>query len=369
MKIKIERSVLLDALKQVQGVIPTKTVTPVIYNVKVVASADGSVVLTGTNLDITQIVTARAKVDEVGATTIPFKFLLSAVQKFDGMDVEIETNAKELSVVTCGMAVFRFSGMPAKTFPDFVADKVDVAFTVERRTIREMFRKTVYAVSTDKTRANSAMAGVYLSVKNGIATMMATDAFRASSFEVPIDGVDKSVSRDFVIPRETALVVMNAMTGDGNVTVEGRGAQIAFKNDDGNVIMSKLIDAPYPNLRMVMQKNKSEAKTAIEVDRDLFIRALDRVSIFSEDNIALRISFANNEMVLSCNDAASDARDIVPVKYDGAPFDILFTPKIALDPLKVIDDDTIVFNANGGLSPAVITCSIPFTAVLMPRRN
>ncbi|MCQ2308321.1 MAG: hypothetical protein MJ000_12295, partial [Bacteroidales bacterium] len=81
MKIKVERAVFQDALKQVQSVVPSKTVLPIVANVKIEASEDGSIVLTATQIDLTYVASVHGEVSKPGSTTIPAKLLLSAVQK------------------------------------------------------------------------------------------------------------------------------------------------------------------------------------------------------------------------------------------------------------------------------------------------
>ncbi|MCQ2299938.1 MAG: DNA polymerase III subunit beta, partial [Bacteroidales bacterium] len=305
-----------------------------------------------------------------GSTTIPAKLLLSAVQKFDGSTVTIDTNEDEKSVVTCGTAVFRFAGLPAKDFPKMTSEVPETSIVVEKKHVRDMLRKTIHAVSLDKGRG--ALAGVLFSFKDEKAMMISADGYRMSLYEISMEGLEKPNERDFVLPRETAQIVLGAISGEGSVKVEGYKSQIAFSFEDGTKIFSKLIDSTYPNVRQVVPDINDGSYSSVKVDRESFIRAIDRVSVFSGDDAsAIKVNFAPNELVLSCasSSSSSEARDSVPVKYEGESFDILFTPKNISEPLRVIDDDEITISTNGSFKPVVLTCGVPFTEVVMPRRQ
>ena len=82
-----------------------------------------------------------------------------------------------------------------------------------------------------------------------------------------------------------------------------------------------------------------------------------------------KLSFSSGKLTVSS--AANDigeAKDEVPIKYEGESLDITFNPSYVMDSLKAIDDDEVTVNLNNGHSPAVIKCSIPYLYVLMPLR-
>ena len=63
-----------------------------------------------------------------------------------------------------------------------------------------------------------------------------------------------------------------------------------------------------------------------------------------------------------------EAKDVVPIKYNGEKIDIVFNPSYVKDPLKAIDEDEVTIELNNGSSPAIIRCSVPFLYVMMPLR-
>ena len=84
-----------------------------------------------------------------------------------------------------------------------------------------------------------------------------------------------------------------------------------------------------------------------------------------------KLTFNANELIVTTAGSSDtgEARDIVPIKYDGNRIDISFNPGYVMDPLKAIDEDEVTIELNSGTQPAMIKCSVPFLYMMMPLRN
>ena len=89
-----------------------------------------------------------------------------------------------------------------------------------------------------------------------------------------------------------------------------------------------------------------------------------------DESNSVCLTFDANQLIVASSKSseAGSARDIVPIKYDGAKIDIVFNPSFVMDPLKAIDEDEVTIELNNGTSPAMIKCSVPFLYVMMPLR-
>ena len=108
----------------------------------------------------------------------------------------------------------------------------------------------------------------------------------------------------------------------------------------------------------------------ISVDRKLLLDAIDRASVMTmEESSSVRLTFEANQLLVSAMAAdIGEAKDVVPIKYNGETIDIVFNPTYVKEPLKAIDEDEICIDLNNGSTPAVIRCSVPFLYVMMPLR-
>ena len=231
-------------------------------------------------------------------------------------------------------------------------------------TLREMLRKTAYAASQDDTRKT--LKGVLMSFREGKLTMVATDGRRLALVEHEIE-LPEDAQKDIILPTKVVSELQRSLTGDGDARITIEKSQVSFNLGETR-LYSKLLDEVYPNYRQVIPASCAEH---VVVDRQLLLSALDRVSVMTQDESnSTCLTFDSNQLTVasSKNSEAGSARDLVPIKYDGAKIEITFNPSFVMDPLKAIDEDEVTIELNNGNSPALIKCSVPFLYVMMPLR-
>ena len=362
MKIKIIRSKFMEGLKKVQNIVAGKGSLQIIQNAMLEAS-DGKLSLITTDIDISIKSTVECEVVEAGATTLPVKLLFSTISSCAEGVVELETDFQERARISAGSAAFKLSGMNVADFPALPSTEDAFAYELPQATLREMLRKTSYAVSQHETRKT--LKGVLMSFKEGKLTMVATDGRRLALVEHEIE-FPAAAERDIILPSKVVSELQRSLSGDGKVKITIEKTQVAF-NLGETQIYSKLLDEIYPNYRQVIPQSCSQK---IEVDRKLLLDAIDRASVMMmEESSSTRLTFDSNQLLVSSVAAdIGEAKDVVPIKYSGERIEIVFNPSYVKDPLKAIDEDEITIELNNGSSPAVIRCSVPFLYVMMPLR-
>ena len=362
MKFKIVRSRFLDGLRSVQNIVAGKGSLPILQNVLLEAKGK-ELCMTTTDLDISIRSICECEVVEQGNSTIPVKLLFNAVAKVAEGEVQVSVDAHERAEITAGSAKFKLAGMPAMEFPRLPQDEDAYSYSIPQATLKEMLRKVAYAASQDDTRRT--LKGVLMSFKDGKLTMVATDGRRLALVESENE-FPKDAERDIVLPSKAVSELQRSLGGEGDVSVLVQKSQVCFKLNN-MMIYSKLMDDVYPNYRQVIPRETAES---IEVDRQLLLDALDRVSVMTMDEAhSTKLIFENGKLTItSASSDIGEAKDIVPIKYAGEKIEIMFNPTYVMDALKAIDDDSVVVHINDGHSPAVIKCAIPFLYVLMPLR-
>ena len=362
MKIKIIRSKFIEGLKKVQNIVAGKGSLQIIQNAMLEAN-DGKLSLVTTDIDISIKSTVECEVVEAGATTLPVKLLFSTISSCAEGVVELETDFQERARISAGSAAFKLSGMNVADFPALPSTENAFAYELPQATLREMLRKTSYAVSQDETRKT--LKGVLMSFKEGKLTMVATDGRRLALVEHEIE-FPAAAEKDIILPSKVVAELQRSLSGDGEVKITIEKTQVSF-NLGETQIYSKLLDEIYPNYRQVIPQSCSQK---IEVDRKLLLDAIDRASVMMmEESSSTRLTFDSNQLLVSSVAAdIGEAKDVVPIKYGGEKIEIVFNPSYVKDPLKAIDEDEITIELNNGSSPAIIRCSVPFLYVMMPLR-
>ena len=359
MKFSITRTKFVDALRNVQNLVSSKMPLQVMQNVLV--EAEGGVLrLTTADMDVTMYSVAEADIGEPGSTTLPAKVLFGVVSCCPEGVVEVEVDADDRASIRAGSAKYRLVGMSAKLFPALPDEGSEEGYRIDQAVLREMLRKTAYAAPQDDTR--KALKGVLMSFQDGRLSMVATDGRRLALVEKELeDPIDRDMR--ITIPIRTVVELQRILSGDGRVEIKLNGSRVRF--DFGSTVLySKIVEDRYPDYEQVIPR---KCNYSVALDRQQLVTALERVSVMTSDVRSTMFTFSGNMLQISSRAAnLGEARDEVPIKYDGERIDISFNPVYILEALKAIDDDEVKINLNEGTTPAVIKCSIPFLYVIMP---
>lgn len=366
MNLSITKDQIITGLQSVQNVVSTRTTLPILSNVLLRAEGN-QLEITATDLDVTIACKVEAKVSKPGATTLPVKKLFGIVRELNG-EIEIEVDEKNVASVRSGSSYFKIHGMAAEEFPPMPKFKDDKKVVVAQETIRNMLKKTSFAVSTDESRY--VLNGIFVSLKEGKMTFVATDGRRLALVDEEVDVPDKS-SGEFIVPAKAVNELTRLLQDKGTVELKFGENQASFALQNENsfsvLLITKLIEGNYPNYRQVIP---GEAKERIQLAREEFQQALRRAEIMtSEKANSVKLAFGKNSLTITANSPeVGEARENLAINYKGKEFAIAFNPRYLIDPLGALAEDDIFLELIDELSPGVVKINGPFLYVVMPMR-
>jgi len=387
MKISITKDPVLDALQQVQNVVSTRTTLPILSNVLLRASGD-ILELTTTDLDVGIRRRVCATVAKPGATSLPARRLFSIVRELPEGEIEIEVDDKNNAAISCGSSFFRIVGLPAEEFPPLPKLEGGKSFKIEQQALRDMLRKTAYAISNDETRY--VLNGIYLGFKSEKLTVVATDGRRLALVEHDLE-FPKANEAEAILPTKAVMELMHLLGDKGEVIVTLTENQMAFemqveaqeaapqgkkgekettkKGTEGSnvLLVSKLIEGTYPNYRQVIP---TESKERVSLEREALLTALRRASLLcTEKSNSVKLQFSKNNLsIIAKSPDVGEAKESMAINYKGKEVAVAFNPDYLMDPLKNLDNDEVFIELTDELSPGVIKVNAPFLYVLMPMR-
>lgn len=362
MKLTIEKNVLLEALQNVQSIVGLRSPLPILSNVLLKAEGD-SISLTTTDMEVCVKTVASAEITEAGGTTLPARRFFSICRELPPGLVEIEVDAKDVATIRSGPSFFKLVGLAEDDFPPLPEFEESAVYSIDQNVFKEMLQKVVYASSTDETRY--ILNGSLLSFKDEKLTVVSTDGRRLALVEQEVEFSEDSQA-NFVVPTKTLNELIKMLGSEGVLKIRVSATQVAF-DFDRILIISKLIEGTYPNFQQVIP---AQCEERIAIDRETILNAVRRVSLLTDDQTAsIRLSFGKNKLELVSNSPEiGEARETIPVKYDGKEISIAFNPGFLMAPLRHLDSDEIFFELSDELSPGVIKTGVPFLYVLMPIR-
>jgi DNA polymerase III subunit beta len=366
MNLTITKEQIIAGLQAVQNVVSTRTTLPILSNVLMRAEGN-NLEFTATDLDVTVACKVEAKVTKAGATTLPVKKLFGIVRELNG-EIEIEVDDKNVASVRSGSSFFKIHGLAADEFPPLPKFKDDKKVSLPQENIRAMIKKTSFAVSTDESRY--VLNGLFVSLKEGKMTVVATDGRRLALVDEEVDISEKS-SGEFIIPAKAVNELNRLLQTAGDVELKfgENQASFALKDDKGFsvLLITKLIEGNYPNYRQVIP---GEAKERIALGREELVQALRRAEIMtSEKANSVRLTFGKNILTITANSPeVGEARETIAINYKGTELAIAFNPRYLIDPLTALAEDEVFIELIDELSPGVLKINGPFLYVVMPMR-
>jgi DNA polymerase III subunit beta len=362
MKLTIEKSTLLNALQKVQAIVGQRSTLPILSNVLLKAEGD-TISFTTTDMEVCVKTDVTAVIEAPGGTTLPARRFFSICRELPDGVVEIEVDARDVATIRSGPSFFKLVGLSEDDFPPLPEFEENAVYTIEQSAFRDMLQKITYAASTDETRY--ILNGALLSFKDEKLTIVATDGRRLAMVEQEVEFAEDAQA-DLVVPSKTINELIKTLNDEGTLHIRVSATQIAF-DFDKILIVSKLIEGTYPNFNQVIP---AQCEERVAIDRETILTAVRRVSLLTDDQTAsIKLCFGSNKLELITNSPeVGEARETIPVKYDGKEISIAFNPGFLMAPLRHLDSDEIFFELSDELSPGVIKTSVPFLYVLMPIR-
>jgi len=376
MELKIGIAELSKALGRSQGIVEKKSTMPILSHVLLEAKKGVDLVVSATDLDIAVSSEHRCEVLKEGAVAVSARHLYDIVRALPEQEVVLRRAQNNYLEIRSGPSEFKLVGLPAEDFPALPRFE-KVQFTdVEPGVLLEMIERTFMAVSTDETRYN--LNGVYFEPSAEALRLVATDGHRLSLSEKPLAG-GFGLKRGVILPKKGLSELKKLLSEAAESgTEEGAGeTKLGFVENSailrrpGVVLSMRLIEGLFPDYKQVIPKTGDKVLT---VGRERFLETLRRISLLSSDKahaVKLELSKGNLK-VLSQNPDLGDAKEDVPVDYQGDTLKIGFNARYLLDVLAVVRSKDVKLELADDLSPGVLRgadeADAGFTAVVMPMR-
>lgn len=369
MELVARKADLVRELQFFQQIVERKNTIPILANVLLETSGD-HVMLLATDLEVTLRSRTEAAVSKPGSVTLPAKKFYEVVRALPEADVRIETDKGGTGVtVSAERFESRMPMLPREDFPTLPEGGTGKRATLKGSTLREMVAKTQFAITGEDTRYY--LNGALFVLRGDSMTFVATDGHRLAVVNAPREGGKKGDEEvKAILPRKTLSELSRLLTDDVEVQYE-RGENHLFFEIGQRLLISRMIDGQFPAFEKVIPKANDKR---IEFERDRLTSAIRRVALLSNERsraVKLQLDKAKVE-VTSSSPEFGEAREPLPVEYDGPALTICFNAQYVLDFLGVVDTETVALELKDEVSQAVMrpvgTDAYDYTYVIMPMR-
>ena len=358
MKVTVLQESLAHGLSIVSRAVSPRSTLPVLSNV-LIASDDGRLRLSATNLELGITCWIGAKIEEEGSTTVPARTFVDLVGTLPQEQVSLNLAAATQTLnVRCGASNTDIKCIDAQEFPPLPAPEMDGAILLNVADFKDMISQVVLAASVDEARP--VLMGVLVTVEKDTITMAAADGFRLSVRKGTLSQpAPQPVTA--IIPAR-ALGELARVASDGNEVIsmvmpKGRG-QVIFRMKEVEVV-SQLIDGTFPDYQQIIPRSY---KSRTILSTSALLKACKQAEIFAREgsNVArLDIKSAGDlepgavEISAQSEETGSN-ETIVAATIDGVGLLIAFNVKYLREVLEVIKSPNVVLETSASNAPGVI---------------
>jgi len=354
MEVICSRKVLHKGLQSVGRAVSSRSTLPILSNVLLKASKKGLSLL-GTDLEIWMESLLPVEVKETGALTVPARLLSEVVGALPEATVQVRGDEKGGLSLICGTSNYEILGLPAEEFPALPEVGKETCFEIKQGLLSDLIGKTVFAASTDETRA--ILTGALLFWQGKGIRMVATDSYRLSTKAVELEEESKK-EINVIIPAR-ALHELSRFLDHGKeedlVEVRIGPSQILFRLKGGDeepgefCLVSRLIEGQFPKFDKFLAQ---EYERRLSVHREDFLAAIKRCLIIARTE-ASRLLFEpqGDKMKVSAQSADyGKVEEELPITLEGEGIQIAFNGDYLRDALEAMSADLVWVELGSSLS-------------------
>jgi len=337
-KFQVNRDVFSEAVSFAVKLLPQRTTQPILSGV-LLQAADGVLVLSSFDYEVSSRTEIAAEVDESGTALVSGRLLADIASRLPAAPVQFSTEDGKIAV-SCGSARFTLLSMPVEEYPTLpeVADRTGV---LPAEDFAEAVSQVAVAASRDDV--TPVITGVQLEVGDNTLSLVATDRYRVAVREIDWDsGASSADGTTALIPARTLSEIGKTFAHSGTVAVSivrGDDRELIAFSADKKTVTSLLIKGNFPPVKRLFPEvveNYAVVNTA-----DL-VEATRRVSLVLEREAALRFSFSIDGLTLeAAGSEQAQASETIEAHLHGDDTVVSLKPSFLLDGLGAVHSEFV----------------------------
>ncbi len=358
MKLTITQAQLAYGLGMVSRAVSPRSTLPVLNNI-LIATDNGRLRLSATNLELGITCWIGANIEEEGSITIPARIFFDLVNTLPADKVNLSLNTRTQTLnIHCGTSNFDIKGIDAQEFPPMPSPDLSSGVELNIADFKEMIHQVSFAASSEESRP--VLQGVLMEINNNKLSLAATDGFRIS-----VRTAELSASQDnpvkVIIPARSLSELARIAT-DGNETVTmivppDRGQAIFhMKNAE---LVTQLIEGNFPDYRAIIPRS---FKTRTVISTNEFLKACRQAEIIArEGNNVIRLNFQPQDGAPGTVEFSTQSEEmgsgevVVDANIEGPELLVAFNVRYLSEVLEVIGTPNTILETNANNTPGLLS--------------
>ena len=340
MKFVVSSSTLSSNLQVISRVIASKSTIPVLDcflfelqgNILKLTAADSETRM-NTSIEVHDV-------EGEGVFAVPYKNLLDSLKELPEQPITFNIDDSTLEIlIYYENGKYNFIGQNGDEYPQPkpLKDKATV-INISAENLLLGIGRSLFAAAEDELRP--VMNGILFDISEDEITFVASDGHKLVRYKnLSTKGNNKAA---FILPKKPANLLKAVLPRETGMVTISFDENNAYINMEHVVIISRLIEGRYPNYNSVIPK---ENPFKITVDRLLFVNALKRVAVFSNQGSSLiKLQLFPNSIFITAQDIdfSTSAEETVSCIYEGEEISIGFKATFLIEILSNIPSTEVI---------------------------
>jgi DNA polymerase-3 subunit beta len=358
MKLTVSQAQLAHGLGVVSRAVSPRSTLPVLNNI-LIATDEGRLRLSATNLELGITCWIGAQIEEEGSITIPARIFADLISTLPGDKVSLALTARTQSLnIRCGTSNFDIKGIDAQEFPPMPIPDLASGVELNVADFKDMIRQVGFAASADEARP--VLQGVLMEINENQMSLAATDGFRIAVRNAELSNAIVSPVKVIIPARSLSELARIATDGNETVTMvvpQDRG-QAIFHMKDAELV-TQLIEGNFPDYRAILPRN---FKTRTVISTTEFLKACRQAEIIArEGNYVIRLKIQPQEGGPGAVEFTTQSEEmgsgevVVDANIEGPELLIAFNVRFLSEVLEVIGTPNTILETNANNTPGMLS--------------
>lgn len=337
MKFIVNSSHLLRQLSNINGVITTNPVVPILENF-LFEIEKNILTVTASDLQTSMITEITVESKEKGSIAVPARILLDTLKNLPDQPVTFSIDESTYSIeISSDNGRYKLSGENATDFPKVPAVSNDFSAVISSDVLARAVNNTIFATSNDELRP--AMTGVYVNLAEKNTTFVATDGHRLVRYRRA--DIKSDNGNAIIIPRKALNLLKATLPAENtDVSIDFNMSNAFFKFGSIRMIC-RLIDERFPDYENVIP---AQSTIKMTISRTDLLGSLKRIAIYANKTThQVRLKITGSELQVSAEDLdfSNEANERLSCEHEGEDIEIGFNAKFIIEMLSNLDTDQI----------------------------
>jgi DNA polymerase-3 subunit beta len=366
MELKLQRSLVLQELSILQGVVEHRTTIPILSSI-LTETVDDSLRLVATDLDMTIMTRCPATISGGGRLTLESKVFQNLVRNLPEEDFVLRQVGDSVEI-ECGRFHSRMSIADADEYPTIPEVPDGGGYALPLELFQLMLDRVAFAITKDDPKFQ--LNGALVKLVPGEVEIAATDGHRLA--------VVKASAPEGAPPFEQQLFPRKLLTefarfSDAQVILSAGENHLGFRMGE-RTLVSRIVELRFPQYERVIVRDNPNR---VRIDRRELLASLRRVSLMAHEKargVRFRLDPSGELTLASIGYERGSAEETLGVSYQGDNLEIALNAAYVMDVLQVLECQTVELQLRDANSQTVL---IPvdddprleeYIYVLMPMR-